>query len=757
MSERVFARANSHRRRLSAIGTIAAVLPLIAWHAASAGSTDGAGAVPVAPAVEPAAVVAAPVAADSVMCAPVMTTTTDAASTTPDSTMTTTTPGGCAVPTTAPETTVPPTAEPTVPPTVETTVPPTVETTVPPTAETTVPPTSTETTMPPTAETTVPPTSTETTAPPTIESTVPSATTAPPPTTVTPDTGPTTTSEAVTTVPPTSTEASPPTTVPEDPTSAPPEPAFVAPSGQVIIPAGAVDTGQLRSITFPVAGPVSYGNDWGACRDGCRRAHKGIDLIGDRLQPLLAMHDGTVDHLVDHPTAGFGVAIVDDEGWRYDIYHMNNDAPGTDDGADDGTWRFADGIVAGARVTAGQVIGWMGDSGNSEGSVPHAHVEIHLPGGTAINPYWSLRQAQRDVNCAVAEIDDGAVADPQWLAAGWREAILPGTWQPLALTGGGGRDVVAARMWIGDQGYIPVDAGALFVGDPRHDEGVDCTLPPAPVLVGSSIPAELSVVLATIRAMETGGNYTTTITSSSASGAYAFINAAWGGYGGYARAYQAPPAVQDQKAAEFAASILARNGGDVSMVPVVWYIGHVPVGAEWDTVPSVGANILTPREYQARWLGMYARLVGADIIPTSAPMPWTATKPVVCRTAVVDVGGPGAPQYVLTRTSSFAADADGVAVVAPATTTTMTTLAPGATSTTSTTMSTTTVPGADTSTTTTTTIPMITVAADGVTPVDPCDPTRPQVPAPPGPPIDNAVTVAVRPRPVRVQVTDMGI
>jgi len=171
-------------------------------------------------------------------------------------------------------------------------------------------------------------------------------------------------------------------------------------------------------------------------------------------------------------------------------------------------------------------------------------------------------------------------------------------------------------------------------------------------------------------------------------------------------------------------------------VPVVWYIGHVPVGAEWDTVPSVGANILTPREYQARWLAMYARLVGADIISTSAPMPWTATKPVACRTAVVDVGGPGAPQYVLTRTSSFAADADGVAVVAPATTTT------------------TTVPGADT---TTTTIPMITLAADGVTPVDPCDPTRPQVPAPPGPPIDNAVTVAVRPRPVRVQVTDMGI
>ena len=51
----------------------------------------------------------------------------------------------------------------------------------------------------------------------------------------------------------------------------------------------------MRAITFPVAGPVSYVNDWGL-RDGCARAHKGNDVIGDRLQPILAMHDGVIDH-----------------------------------------------------------------------------------------------------------------------------------------------------------------------------------------------------------------------------------------------------------------------------------------------------------------------------------------------------------------------------------------------------------------------------------------------------------------------------
>ena len=49
-----------------------------------------------------------------------------------------------------------------------------------------------------------------------------------------------------------------------------------------MMPAGVAEMGWMRSITFPVAGPISYGNDFGACRDGCRRQHKGNDLIGDR-------------------------------------------------------------------------------------------------------------------------------------------------------------------------------------------------------------------------------------------------------------------------------------------------------------------------------------------------------------------------------------------------------------------------------------------------------------------------------------------
>ena len=70
-----------------------------------------------------------------------------------------------------------------------------------------------------------------------------------------------------------------------------------------------------------------------------------------------------------------------------------------DDGADPVTWRLAPGVTLGTPVRAGQLVAYMGDSGNSEGSVPHLHFEIHRPDGSPINPYDSLRQAEDAARC----------------------------------------------------------------------------------------------------------------------------------------------------------------------------------------------------------------------------------------------------------------------------------------------------------------------------------------------------------------------
>jgi hypothetical protein len=181
------------------------------------------------------------------------------------------------------------------------------------------------------------------------------------------------------------------------------------------------------------------------------------------------------------------------------------------------------------------------------------------------------------------------------------------------------------------------------------------------------ITAEMGAILATIRSMESGGDYTVTITTSTASGAYGFLDSSWGGYGGYARAKDAPPEVQDAKAAEHAAFILARNGGDVSTIPVSWYIGHVPVGAEWDTVPRPDAgNRLTPREYQQRWMARYTQLIGTPEAWTLGASMWTPVDvSATCHTVLVNTGAVEDPQFALTQAQLFFAETSGLAVLSP--------------------------------------------------------------------------------------------
>jgi len=151
----------------------------------------------------------------------------------------------------------------------------------------------------------------------------------------------------------------------------------------------------VRRITVPVQGSFSYHDDFGDPRGS--GTHEGNDLMVPKGRPLLAVVDAAVRRIfVDNGTASQGNMLVlrDSEGWEYWYIHINNDTPGTDDALNPLEHAFAAGVAVGAKVTAGQVVAYAGDSGNAESTGSHLHFEIHQPGGTAVDPYPSLRLAQ---------------------------------------------------------------------------------------------------------------------------------------------------------------------------------------------------------------------------------------------------------------------------------------------------------------------------------------------------------------------------
>jgi len=155
--------------------------------------------------------------------------------------------------------------------------------------------------------------------------------------------------------------------------------------------AAALD-GDVYPMIFPHVGGVTtgYSDTFGACRGGagCPRRHEGIDIMAPKMVPIVAVASGTVGWIDDEQGGDCcAMALEHDDGWQSWYIHMNNDTPGTDDGQG---WGFADGIAEGVHVGAGQLIGWVGDSGNAESTGSHTHFELHQPDGTVINPYPHL-------------------------------------------------------------------------------------------------------------------------------------------------------------------------------------------------------------------------------------------------------------------------------------------------------------------------------------------------------------------------------
>lgn len=134
--------------------------------------------------------------------------------------------------------------------------------------------------------------------------------------------------------------------------------------GQTLtIPAGSAGGGGL---VCPVRGTMRHMNDWGFPRSA-GRFHEGNDLFAARGTPAVAMIGGTAVQRVGL-LGGNQVKLLGNDGVAYYYTHLD---------------RFG----AGGRVKAGEVIGYVGSTGNAAGGPPHIHFEVHPASGPAVNPF----------------------------------------------------------------------------------------------------------------------------------------------------------------------------------------------------------------------------------------------------------------------------------------------------------------------------------------------------------------------------------
>ena len=135
-----------------------------------------------------------------------------------------------------------------------------------------------------------------------------------------------------------------------------------------------------RDLVFPVRGvdPASLVDTFTAPR-GTERVHNAVDIMAARGTPVVAVADGTVGRLGSGGAGGIAVYLVD-AGGRYAYYYAHLD-------------RLAAGLAEGQHVRAGDVLGYVGSTGNAPPGAPHLHFAVYdvagakrLFGGRPINP-----------------------------------------------------------------------------------------------------------------------------------------------------------------------------------------------------------------------------------------------------------------------------------------------------------------------------------------------------------------------------------
>ena len=135
----------------------------------------------------------------------------------------------------------------------------------------------------------------------------------------------------------------------------------------------------LTPLRMPVVGvrPVDLDDSWGAPRDGGRRPHRGIDIFAPKGTPVVAVSDGIISYIGEQPKGGQCLWLTTENGASFYYAHLD---------------RWAPGIYEGMEVQSGDLLGYVGNTGNARTTPPHLHFGISQ-NDDMVNPYPLLEKA----------------------------------------------------------------------------------------------------------------------------------------------------------------------------------------------------------------------------------------------------------------------------------------------------------------------------------------------------------------------------
>lgn len=181
-------------------------------------------------------------------------------------------------------------------------------------------------------------------------------------------------------VPPASRPAARPDSAPAPAASHAPPAASPEPASRPVAAAPAPGRGP-RGLMMPVMGvvPAQLVDTFSDARSQ-DRVHDAIDIMAERGTPVVSATDGTVAKLFTSKLGGLTVYVFGpDQAWVYYYAHLD---------------RYATGLSEGQRLKRGQVIGYVGSSGNASPDAPHLHFEVSRLGpekhwwqARPVNPY----------------------------------------------------------------------------------------------------------------------------------------------------------------------------------------------------------------------------------------------------------------------------------------------------------------------------------------------------------------------------------